>query len=173
MALFEQVEGRADVFRHTSDPPILIRIFINPVDGDDYEAFGDCYQHFQFRGNYIIALWLDADEYDEPDDYYRIHSILRKAFKHYRAHNYIEQYTPPPGPIETDRYKLEATKDGTGWVCADKKNLYVTIWQHKKFNTTQKIELLEDFEKLNVMYLARWGNEMSGWLSKNHPDKVF
>lgn len=60
------------------------------------------------------------------------------------------------------------------WFCTDKINGIVIKFNHKMFNTTQKVTTLEDFDndKISVTDIARILREMADWLVKNHPEKI-
>ena len=74
---------------------------------------------------------------------------------------------------ETDRFKLSQSNDKMGWVLADKDNLIVIKWINKRFNDTQEVVTLDDFDPEKFQRLARFMREMGDWLVENHPDKVF
>ncbi|MCA6367585.1 MAG: hypothetical protein IM618_11120 [Cytophagales bacterium] len=74
---------------------------------------------------------------------------------------------------ETERFKLSPSKDKSGWVVADKENLIVIKWIDKKFNDTQEVVTLEDFDPNKFQSLARFMREIGDWLAVNHPEKLF
>lgn len=69
------------------------------------------------------------------------------------------------------RYKLEESQSKPNhWVCSDFENKIVCIFENKRFNDTQELSLLEDFD--DYMELATIAREMADWLRENHHNKV-
>lgn len=71
------------------------------------------------------------------------------------------------------RYKLQPSETPNKWVCTDTENLIVCVWEDKKFNDTQKMTTLKDFDPANFMKVARFMREMGDYLRKNHYSKIF
>ena len=70
------------------------------------------------------------------------------------------------------RYIIQpSTSIQDGWVCTDTEYRIVTTWRNGRFNETQKVTMLEDYQG-SVMELARLMREMGDWLAANHRDKV-
>lgn len=67
---------------------------------------------------------------------------------------------------------MEPSKDKGWWVCTDKLNKIVVRFEHKKFNETQQVAELEDFDEISALKLATTMREISDWLVKYHRDKV-
>lgn len=71
------------------------------------------------------------------------------------------------------RFILQQSEKPNHWVCTDKINKIVCVFENHKYNDTQKFTLLENFEEENYMELAHFASEMGEWLKKNHYDKIF
>jgi hypothetical protein len=52
-------------------------------------------------------------------------------------------------------------------------NGIICIFEHKKFNDTQKVTLMGESHEADVSALARHMREMDEWLVKSHSDKIF
>jgi len=59
-----------------------------------------------------------------------------------------------------------------GWVCTDTENGIVCVFEHQKFNETQKFTILEDVKHPNSNHLAKAAREIGDWLRENHYKKV-
>ena len=73
----------------------------------------------------------------------------------------------------SERYILQPSEKPNHWVCTDTENLIVCTFENKKFNDTQKITTLGNFNPANFMNLAKYAGEMGDWLRKNHYEKIF
>lgn len=70
------------------------------------------------------------------------------------------------------RYIIQpSTSIQDGWVCTDTEYRIVATWRNGRFNETQKVTMLEDYQG-SVIDLARLMREMGDWLAANHRDKV-
>lgn len=69
-------------------------------------------------------------------------------------------------------YLLQKNKDGTGWVATDTVHNIVVMWQHKKFNDTQRVVDIEKLDAPTMLQVPTILRNMSDWLVKNHPDKI-
>lgn len=174
--IFQFTDDEQHTVRHTPSG-MVFQILLNPVDGRDYDAWNDTYQEFEFRGNKIISLMVNADEYEPepmPVGFQKIHAINRKAFKFFKSKVFIESYTRPDGEWETDRYLLQQQENGKDWLLTDKDSLLVILWENKRFNETQKIIPLEDFETTGEPFslIPKILRAAADWLSENHPNKI-
>jgi hypothetical protein len=174
--MFEFISEDNHTIRHKPSG-MIFKIILNPVDGEDYDSWNDTYQEFNFKGNYIISLMLNPEDYEPepmPIGFQRIHAINRKAFMFYRSHVYIEKYEKPEGPWEDDRYLLQQQENGTDWVLVDKENEIVFLWEHKRYNDTQEITTLNDIPPTTDMIsvLPRLMREAGDWLVNNHSNKL-
>lgn len=70
------------------------------------------------------------------------------------------------------RYLLQPSSTPGKWVCTDKENGLVCVFEDKKFNKTQAFTLLEDV-KPDADKLVKVAKEMGDWLRINHYDKIF
>ena len=70
------------------------------------------------------------------------------------------------------RYILQPSEKLNHWVCTDTENLIVCTFENKKFNDTQKMTTLENFNPDNFMKQAKYMREMGDWLYKNHKEKL-
>lgn len=59
------------------------------------------------------------------------------------------------------------------WVCTDTENKIVCTFENHRFNETQEINLLEDFNPDDYMELARILRELGDYMGEFHSDKVF
>lgn len=174
--MFEFITDDQHTIRHQPSG-MLFEILLNPEDGDDYDAWIDTYQEFEFKGNHIVCLMLNAEDFEpepEPIGYQKIHAINRKAFKFYKSKVFIESFEMPEGDFETERFLLQKSKDDKGWVLTDKTNEVVVTWQNGNFNETQKITPLNDIEvnNSNLMFFAKMLREAGDWLVTNHNSKI-
>ena len=71
------------------------------------------------------------------------------------------------------RFIIQKSENLEKWVCTDKVNNIVCIFENGNFNNTQKFSILEDFNPANYMGLAKIAKEMADWLKENHYDKIF
>lgn len=69
------------------------------------------------------------------------------------------------------RYILQQSSTPNKWVCTDKENGLVCIFEDKSFNETQKFTLLNDV-KPDAVALAKAAKDMGDWLRENHYEKV-
>lgn len=168
--MFEFISEDHDTIRHIPSG-VVVKILLNPVDGVDYDAYDDAYEDATFRGNYIVALWINEDDYEAPDDYSYYRAIFRKAIKYYRAHTYIEKYVKPDGIFEDDQYVLAAADRG-GWICTDKINMISIFWEDKQFNESQEIININDFTREQISTLPTILRKMADWLVINHSSKL-
>ena len=74
--------------------------------------------------------------------------------------------------MSKDRYLIQKSEKENHWICADQYNLIVAIWENGKFNETQEIKTLADFDSTNFMQLSRFMRELGDWLQENHSDKI-
>lgn len=72
-----------------------------------------------------------------------------------------------------ERFILQPSEREGFLVCTDQVNLLVCTFQTHKFNDTQEITQLENFNPANFMNMARYLREMTDWLREQHYDKVF
>ena len=72
-----------------------------------------------------------------------------------------------------ERYILQPSEKPNHWVCTDQENLIVCTFENKKFNDTQKMTMLENFNPDNFMNLSKYMGEMGDWLRENHYEKIF
>jgi hypothetical protein len=70
------------------------------------------------------------------------------------------------------QYLLQKSSNPSKWVVTDTENKIVITWDHGKFNDTQNVTTLEDFNPALFMELTRFLREIADWLVKNHPDKI-
>lgn len=149
---------------------MLFDVLLNPTNGEDYDAWEDVYQEFEFRGNYIVCVLLNADDYEPeamPVGWGRIHAVCRRAFKHYRQHVHIPAREAVAGVMEDARYKLEAV--GTGvWRVTDKAYLLTLRFEEGRFNETQEIVELENIAQEDIARLPSVLREMGDWMVENH-----
>ena len=71
------------------------------------------------------------------------------------------------------KYILQESEKPNHWICTDQENQIVCVFEDHKFNDTQKITTLNDFDPAKYKDLARFMREMGDWLSKNHYEKLF
>jgi transcriptional regulator with XRE-family HTH domain len=75
-------------------------------------------------------------------------------------------------------YSLQpSAKSPNVWICTDVENKIVCSFEHKKFNDTQKVTILEDVvssekAEAHMASVAAAMRRMSDWLVKNHPEKL-
>ena len=171
MQKFTFINPEKTLIKHNIDPKFEIEVIVN--DSNDYSKFNDCYEQFEFMGNdFVFKHNGTEDEIEIIEDFRLIRSILRRAWKFYRSNVEVIPKVFVPGKAETEQYKLDKSKDGNGWVVADKINLIVVQWQDMQFNETQKLTLLEDFDTNNVSQLAKMLSQIGHWLAINHKDKI-
>ncbi|MCB0446341.1 MAG: hypothetical protein KDD03_02315 [Gelidibacter sp.] len=72
-----------------------------------------------------------------------------------------------------ENYKLQKSETPNFWVLTDLKNEYVIVFEHKKYNETQKITPLNDENPDDFMLIARILRQAGEWLVKHHSDKAF
>lgn len=59
------------------------------------------------------------------------------------------------------------------FVCTDTEHNIVCVFENHRFNETQEVTTLEDFDPKDFMSVATYMREMGDWLRENYPDKVF
>ena len=59
------------------------------------------------------------------------------------------------------------------FVCTDTEHLIVCVFEKHRFNETQEVTTLENFDTKDFMKLATYLREMGEWLRKNHAEKLF
>ncbi|RRT94154.1 hypothetical protein [Empedobacter falsenii] len=74
--------------------------------------------------------------------------------------------------MSKDKYLLQKSEKENHWVCTDQENQIVIIWENGKFNDSQEVETLEDFNPDDFMKIARYMREMGDWLVEFHSDKL-
>lgn len=74
--------------------------------------------------------------------------------------------------MDKDRYLVKKSEKENHWVCADQHYKVVAVWEHGKFNETQDITMLEDFDPKHYMELAKVMRELGDYLAKNHREKI-
>jgi hypothetical protein len=72
-----------------------------------------------------------------------------------------------------DRFILQASNKPNHWVCTDKANGIVCVFEAHKLNETQQFTDLEDAKNPDVSAGARIMREMGDFLYHNHYDKIF
>ena len=72
-----------------------------------------------------------------------------------------------------ERFIVQQSESPNHFVCTDTENKIVCVFENHKFNDTQKMTMLENFNPDDMMKLAKYMREMGDWLSKNHYDKIF
>lgn len=170
---FEFTDKEKTTIKHHSG--MLFQVLINPVDGEDYDAMEDVYQEFDFRGNYIVCLMLNPDDFEPepmPVGYQKIHAINRKAFGWYRSQVYIPEYVKPEGVWEDDKYLLQHGETDGEWVLTDKENQIVFIWEDREFNETQRITPLDQFKAEDITSIPTMMRKAGEWLAENHSNKI-
>lgn len=171
--MFEFINKEKNKIKHISG--MIFEVLINPEDGIDYDSYNDTYQEFEFKKNHIVCKLINPEEFDPepmPIGYKKIHAINRKAFKFYRAHNYIPEYLGPEGPRETERFLLQEGNFKNTWILTDKENKIVYSWEDQDFNDTQKIIELENLDQEQILNLPKILREAADWLHQNHRDKI-
>jgi len=73
----------------------------------------------------------------------------------------------------TDRFILQPSEHKKKYVCTDTVNKIIIVFEKGKFNDTQKVEFLEDFNNVDFMEVAKFMREIGDWLFENHYDKLF
>lgn len=71
-----------------------------------------------------------------------------------------------------DRFILQPGENPGYWVCTDRINGVVCVFEDKKYNETQKFTPLGDFDPGNFIKLAKFAREMGDWLKENHYEKI-
>ena len=172
MKKFSFSKDNKKIILHNLEPKIMIQIIFN--NEEEYDEWADVFEHFEFRGNYIVVKWYeDPYEIEEIEDYRLIRSILRRAWGWYRNQMYIPARTFVPGPMETERYKLSLQEGTTDkWIVTDKDNLLCILFDNSKFNDTQRCVLLVDYTAEQVAMLPRYLSQIGDWLFENHSDKI-
>jgi hypothetical protein len=165
------------IIRHNLVPYFRIEVIFN----DEYACgASEVFEVFEFRGNKITfrVIWDDDLAMSSmPIEAYsveHISSILRRAWKFYRAHVYIERKKYTPGPMEDENFILQKmSEDPDSWIVTDKKNLLSIVFKNGKFNETQKIVEYNNFDNDFISRLPSILRSISDWLYENHYDKVF
>lgn len=71
-----------------------------------------------------------------------------------------------------ERYILQLSElKQNHWVCTDRENMLMCVFEEKKFNETQQFSFIEEPKTKNPTQLARIANEMAEWLRTNHYKK--
>lgn len=70
------------------------------------------------------------------------------------------------------RYILQPSKKENHFICTDTENKIICVFENKKFNSTRKMTMLEDFNPDNFMKFARYMREMGDWLMQHHKEKL-
>lgn len=71
------------------------------------------------------------------------------------------------------RFLLQESEKPNHFVCTDTENKIVIVFEKGKFNDTQKVEFLEDFDNKDFMKVAKYMREIGDWLAINHPKILF
>lgn len=71
------------------------------------------------------------------------------------------------------RFILQPSEKPGYWVCTDTVNKIVCVFRNKAFNEDQNVASLEDFNPINLMFLASLMKQMGDWLRENHYEKLF
>jgi hypothetical protein len=58
------------------------------------------------------------------------------------------------------------------WICFDKKNKIMCVFENEKFNETQEFKLIEDI-KYDAAELAKIMREFGDYLKEFHYEKIF
>lgn len=165
---------------HNFEPEMHLEIIKLPKPYD-YASVGvgldDIFDEGMIRGWHFVfkVVWI-ADE-DEIEDYTHIRSIIRRAGKWYSSRVIsgeipLESYVAPEAEMETERFKLqEHTKPGW-WLVTDKQYKVCIEFRNGKFNETQRVVPLEDFNPDDFMLMSRIMREIGDWLSVEHREKV-
>ena len=75
---------------------------------------------------------------------------------------------------QVDRFIIQQSKKNPNyWVCTDRLNGIVCVFEEHNFNDNQKFTILEDVAAPDVQRLAELGGEMADWLRDDHYDKIF
>lgn len=73
-----------------------------------------------------------------------------------------------------DKYIIQkSSTNPNGRVLTDTEHGIVITFEEGRFNDTQKVTVLEDVPKPSPTALARIMGELSDWVLKHHPDKLF
>ena len=72
-----------------------------------------------------------------------------------------------------DRFILQKSEKPEYWVCTDKENSIVCVFENHNYNDNQEFTILEDIETPDALALAKAVREMADWLRDNHYDKIF
>ncbi|HRH57408.1 MAG TPA: hypothetical protein PLS10_07135 [Chitinophagales bacterium] len=72
-----------------------------------------------------------------------------------------------------NRFILQASEVKNHFVCTDQENKIVIIFEKGKFNDSQKVEFLEDFNGADFMNVAKYMREIGDWLAEYHYEKLF
>lgn len=71
-----------------------------------------------------------------------------------------------------NKYIIQKSTQPNKWVLTDTENSVVITFEEGKFNTSQKVTLLENTNK-TAEELAKILKEMGEWAVKHHADKLF
>ena len=72
-----------------------------------------------------------------------------------------------------NRFILQPSEIANHFVCTDTENKIVLVFEKGKFNDSQTVEFLEDFDSKDFMKVAKYMREIGDWLSANHYEKLF
>lgn len=70
------------------------------------------------------------------------------------------------------RFLLQKSEKANHYVCTDKTNNIVAIFEKGKFNESQKITNLHKLRTKQMLQLPTILREMADWLQKYHKDKI-
>lgn len=70
------------------------------------------------------------------------------------------------------RFLLQKSEKANHYVCTDKTNNIVAIFEQGKFNETQKVSNLHDFTEVQALQIPTALREMADWLQKYHKEKL-
>lgn len=72
-----------------------------------------------------------------------------------------------------NKYILQESENKGFWVCTDTINKIVVVFENGKFNETQKMTALDDFNPKNFMQISKYMREIGVYLFNNHYEKCF
>lgn len=85
--------------------------------------------------------------------------------------DFIEKCNNLIKEIERNRFNLVKSEQNDYYICTDTHYLVVCKFKHKKFNDTQKIEIITDIAP-DAILISRILREMADWLYKYHYNKI-
>jgi len=75
--------------------------------------------------------------------------------------------------MKTNRFILQKSQTRQNWwVCTDKDNGIVCLFEHQNFNDNKEFTLLEDVKNPDANQLAKAVREMADWLREKHYKKA-